>query len=396
MPDSKNIPLKDIKLGMCLSQALLNKDGNVIFNKGTFFASREQIQKLADEGIKMVSIDTKLSLLTFDDDNKETKEQVLSKKKYEDPIKIVSEIKQELSVAIEFFQESTRVMENIMDQVRFGKPLDKNAVQKSSVNIIDSVLRNQNAMFSLLNLKNFDEYTFTHSVNVAIIAVSFAHYLKFPKDKLISLGKGALIHDIGKAKIPVDIINKPGALTDYEFRLIQKHPSLGEQICLKEQMLTQSEINIITQHHEAYDGSGYPYHINGKQIDRFAAMVSIADFYDALTTERSYKKAFHPHDAIRLIYNQTGKKFDPRLVNHFIKTIGIYPVGSIVRLNSGKVAVVIAFNQDNILKPIIKIALDADNKPSLNKEIISLSESEEYIVDIEDENNLKIKMHEFL
>jgi len=279
----------------------------------------------------------------------------------------------------ELYKASQDVINEVMHNARFGKALQQGVIRKQAIDVLSSIKRDNLALLSLLNLKNFDEYTFTHCLNVAVLSTSFAYHLKFTEDKLLSVGRGAFLHDIGKAKVPLNILNKPDKLSDSEFRIMAMHPTFGEQIYHKESMNDDIELSIVLHHHESFDGSGYPDKQSGSQINRFASIVSIADFYDALTTERVYKKVIHPAEAIQIIYSLSGKKFDPRVVNHFIKTIGIYPIGSLVELSDERIGMVVAFSRDNLLKPVVQIIKNESGILVNQNDLLSLLDSDIYI-----------------
>ncbi|MDD4156754.1 MAG: HD-GYP domain-containing protein [Candidatus Cloacimonetes bacterium] len=381
----KNVPLKDIKLGMCLAETVNTDSGVAIYNSNFYFTSRTQIVKLQDMGIKEVKINFDLSLI----DNRSEKEQQVTrdqvKKELENPIERFEKMSDLIEETHELFTHSEKTVEEAMSSVRFGKSLNQEAIKKETTKILQNIQRDPLVSLALLDLKNFDEYTFIHSVNVTVLSVAFAYHLKFPQEKLISIGEGSLLHDIGKARIPLNILNKPERLNDAEMRIIQKHPVLGEQVAIKEHIDNDIIKEIILHHHESFDGSGYPDRLDGTKMKRYASIVAVADYYDALTSERVYKKIISPPDAIKMIYSQSGRKFDPRVVNHFIKTVGIYPIGSVVELNDGRIAVVIAFSKDNLIQPIVKTLFHIDSPKILQEEIVSLIDSEYYIVNVNNE-----------
>ncbi len=381
----KTIPIKDIKLGMCLAETITTDSGVAIYNSNFYFTSRTQIIKLQDLGIKEVKINFNLSLI----DNRSEKEQKLTldqvKRELENPVKRFEAMSNIIEETHELYKQGEKAVEDAMDSVRFGKSLNQEAIKTETNKILQNIQRDPLVALALLDLKNFDEYTYIHSVNVTVLSVAFAYHLKFSKEKLISIGEGSLLHDIGKAKIPLNILNKPDRLNDSEFRIIQKHPILGEQVANKEKIDNEIIKEIILHHHESFDGSGYPDRLTGTNMKRYASIVAVADFYDALTSERVYKKIIPPPEAIKMVYSQSGKKFDPRVVNHFIKTVGIYPIGSIVELNDGRIAVVIAFSKDNLLQPIVKTLFHIRTPQLLQEEIISLVDSECYIVGVYNE-----------
>ncbi|MDD3501664.1 MAG: HD-GYP domain-containing protein [Candidatus Cloacimonetes bacterium] len=375
----KKILLKDVKLGMCLADNVTDLVGRLIYKKGFYFTSREQVIRLYDEGVKSVSINLTASLIDTRTDSQKAKVVDYSKKEIEMLHSKIENLDTEIEAVKDIYKESQHIIEDLMHNARFGKALNQEIVQKQTVDILNSIKSNELALFSLINLKNFDEYTFTHSLNVSILASAFAWHLKFSEDKLISIGRGAFFHDIGKAKVPMSIINKPNTLNESERRIMQMHPSYGEQIFHHENMKSDIELGIITQHHENYDGSGYPNKLAVNQINKYAAIVAIADFYDAMTTERTYKQEVHPSEVVQIIYSLSAKKFDHRIVNHFIKTVGIYPVGSLVELNNNQIAIVKAFSKENLLKPIVETLIIKNGVLVSTGQLISLIDSELFI-----------------
>jgi putative nucleotidyltransferase with HDIG domain len=209
-----------------------------------------------------------------------------------------------------------------------------------------------------------------------VLSIAFASHIKFPPERLLSLGQGSILHDIGKAKVPLDILNKPDRLTESEFSVIKQHPNYGVEVVTRDNIDDEIIKEVILHHHEDFDGSGYPDRIGGQEMKKYASIVAVADFYDALTSKRVYKEVITPPDAIKMIFNLSGKKFDPRVVNHFVKTVGIYPVGSLVELNDHRIASVVSFSKNDLLKPVVKV-LNTDKQ-----EIISLADSKLYIIDV--------------
>lgn len=391
----KEVLLKDAKIGMCLYQDVISNKGDILLKAGNYITSREQILRFYDDGVKSLSVNATFSILETSKDDIPPDNQEYHKLFVKNPDKIISHLKEEVQRSKEFYTRSVDVLNEVMDNARFGKAINMNPVRKQSENIINSIKRDKLALLSLLDLKNFDEYTFTHSANVAILSVAFAYHLHFPEEKLLSVGRGAFLHDVGKSRVPFEILNKNGKLEDTEFKIMQKHPVYGDEIYEKEAFHDEIERAIVLHHHESFDGSGYPYGQAGNEINRFAAMASISDFYDALTTVRVYKKIIPPPEAIQIIYSQSGKKFDPRVVNHFIKTIGIFPIGSLVKLNNEQTALVIAFSDEDLLKPIVKIILDAEEKLLITPKMVSLMDSDLYITGVY-QGDFKLKTNEVI
>ena len=380
----REIPLKDVKIGMCLAEPVKTTSGVVIFNTNFYFTSRNQIIKLLDLGVKKLKVNLGSSL--YDDKTEAEKKKIIydAKKEFEDPVKRIEKMTDVITETKSLFDQGEKVVQELMESARFGKALDKKSIRDETVRILDNIQKDPLVSLALLDLKNFDEYTYIHSINVAVLSVAFAHHLKFSEEKVLSIGQGGILHDIGKAKIPVNILNKPEKLNDTEFKVVQRHPNLGIQIVESEAMDNNIIKEIILHHHESYDGSGYPGHISGDDMKRYAAIVSVADFFDALTTKRGYKEIITPANAVKTIFSLKGKKFDPRVVNHFVKTVGIYPIGSIVELSDQRIATVIAFSKDFLLQPIVKVLSESGKN-----EIISLMNSDLYITGIQSDINLK-------
>jgi putative nucleotidyltransferase with HDIG domain len=371
----------------------MDRNGNVLYKENFYFTSREQVINLLDHGIKSVKINLALSLVGTEQKPEKTStlkgstpKKATAEKKVEpakfDPIKRYEQLKASIAEVKEFYDEGEKLVANLMDSARFGKSLDKKSIQNHSGKILKNVQRDPQLAFALLSLKNYDQYTHVHSLNVAVLSVAFALHLRFSPEHLLSIAKGGILHDIGKAKLPQAIINKSGALDETEKRIIQKHPGLGVQVLQHDHIRDAIMEEIILSHHESYDGSGYPNRYQGNQVKRFASIVSVSDFYDALTTKRSYKSMLDPPEAMQIVYAQSGKKFDPRIINHFIKIVGIYPIGSMVELSDGRIAMVISFSYDQLLTPVVKTMFYKGNINRIDKEIISLSDSNIHITGV--------------
>lgn len=265
----------------------------------------------------------------------------------------------EFPVAQETYVSAIQVTHSLLDNVRSGKNIDEEQVKATVSSMINTVMRNHHALFSVSKIRKYDEYTFTHCVNVATLSIVFARALGYSKAKLMKLGEGALLHDVGKMRIPPSILNKPSKLTDEEFATMKKHVELGMDY-LEHQIPPDEDIfSFVAEHHENVDGSGYPKGKNGNEISEFGMIAAIADVYDALTSERVYHTAMPPSKALAIIYNSAGNKFNRALTEQFIACLGIFPIGSFVKLNTGELAVVVSVNPMNLVRPKIKIFTDA-------------------------------------
>jgi len=264
---------------------------------------------------------------------------------------------QEVGVARQILDDAQHVYEKVLTDVQAGQELDSKAVKKSINELVDSVLRNPAASAWLVRLKRKDKKTYSHSLSVAILAITVGRHLGLPKKNLETLGTATMLQDIGKVHLPTTILNKPGPLTDRERRLTNLHVDASVAMLHATKEFTLPVINIVANHHERYDGSGYPRKLAKKDIDLLASVAGLVDTYCALTSERPYRKAKTTFDALMDIYSNRDQIFPTPLVEQFIQCVGIFPVGSFVRLNTGEIAVVVKRNRIQQLKPRVLILI---------------------------------------
>ncbi|MGI6097423.1 MAG: HD-GYP domain-containing protein [Dethiobacteria bacterium] len=257
---------------------------------------------------------------------------------------------------MEAVQEVKKIMTTI-EATGEGKgelPSIRKKLAKVVANIVDELLANPDVMVNLTDIRTADSYTFAHSVNVAVLSVLTGISMGYSRMKLDRLAIGAIIHDLGKTKIPLKILNKEGFLTKSEFDKIKKHPFYGYEIARKQNDLSADSCQIIYQHHERGDGSGYPLGLVSSEINELAKIVALTDVYDALAANRPYRKALLQHQALEIIYAQT-EKFDPEIICCFSKHIAAYPIGTYVELSSGERGIVVGNTIGNPLCPTVRI-----------------------------------------
>jgi putative nucleotidyltransferase with HDIG domain len=268
------------------------------------------------------------------------------------------------------------VVKSLLGDVRMGQTIDTAQAKESVESAINSLINDQNALLCLTQLRSQDEYTVSHSINVSILSLAFGRHLKLSPEQLGFLGLGTLLHDIGKMKIPLEILNKPGKLTDPEFEIMKSHVILGKEVMEATKDFPSEAMELLLQHHERISGKGYPFGLQGHQIGLFGQIVSIMDVYDAMTTNRVYRKATPPHEAIKVIYEGISKDFEKEMVEHFIKTIGIFPIGSQVEINHADIGMIMSTNPDNTLRPSVLLLYDSKRQRYRPPRIIDLTEKD--------------------
>lgn len=266
---------------------------------------------------------------------------------------------EELPAARQVFKAAKLIIHQAMDDVRMGRALNMEAVSEVVENMTDSILRNPDALTSLTRLKQFDEYTFFHSVNTSALALSVGRHLGYERTSLLQLGTGMLLHDIGKTLIPVEILNKPGRYEADEFEIMKQHALRGAEILSNTTGLTDMCLKPALEHHERVDGTGYPHRRSRIDLSQFGLIAAIVDIYDAVTSDRCYHKGKTPHDTLQLLYRLgTEGHVDGVLVQQFVQVVGVYPVGSCVALNTGETGIVKQFNHHAPIRPLVVLVTD--------------------------------------
>lgn len=268
---------------------------------------------------------------------------------------------------------SKTAVASMFHDVRMGKAVSSEVAMSLVDDIADSIARNEGALISLVRLKNKDDYTYMHSVAVCALMVALARGLSLPKEDIRRAGLAGLLHDIGKAAISMDVLNKPGALTEDEFTLVKLHPERGHALLLEANITDEIVLDVCLHHHEKMNGLGYPHQLKAEKISLFARMGAVCDVYDAITSNRPYKAGWEPGVSLQRMA-QWADHFDDRIFKAFVKSVGIYPIGSMVKLNSGRLAVVIDQNTKSLLMPRVKVFFSTKTKTHIAIETLDLSE----------------------
>jgi putative nucleotidyltransferase with HDIG domain len=386
----KKMTTKELSVGMFVADV-----GRAWFNhpwkkKSRLLTEQSEIQELIDYGIDEVYVDTEKSKVKPGAGPKKpfvpipTKAPIRTRTAGQaepakpKPPEIVSGLETELPKAAKAYNKALDTSKAIIAACYMNKRIEMSEVKENVDELVESVTRNQDALTALIKLRRFDDYTYTHCLNVSVLSISTGKALGLSQDDLRTLGMGTMFHDLGKTRIPSYILNKPGKLTDEEFVIMKNHASLSAVIIEEQKLDVPDEvIEVAKFHHERLDGSGYPDHLKGEEIPKLATICGLSDVYDALTSDRVYHKGKLPHDALKFIYSLRGTHFEPYWVDRFVQSVGIYPPGSIVELNSGHVAVVIEVDHAALLTPLIKIVADPQGRIHPRPRLINLKNENE-------------------
>jgi cyclic di-GMP phosphodiesterase len=269
----------------------------------------------------------------------------------------------EIHAARKVKAEAQTVVRNVINEVRMGKSVESDRVKRAVNSMVDSVLRNHEALTSLSRMKSYDEYIFVHSLDVCILSLSMARHLNLPREEMVEIGIGALLHDVGKVRIDPHILNKPDTLSEKEWVEVRKHPVYGLEIMEESKGIPEQSKQLVLQHHERYSGNGYPFGLKGEAISLGGQIAGIIDFYDAVTTDRPFQKAVQPHEAIRRLYEMGPGEFNRLMVERFIQCIGIYPYGTFVLLDTEEMGIVCGVKPEMLLRPNVLVIYQNSRTP---------------------------------
>lgn len=399
----KKIKPSDVRLGMYIEKIRGNWLEHPFWRKSFKISEQKDLDKLINCGLDEIWIDTRkgLDVEVCEKSNLETPESsnalIADSDKQITEITEITEVPQpakktlsqipveeELSTAKKIHGKAKKIVTTVFNDVRMGKALEIEEAALLVDEINQSIERNPNALLSLIRLKSIDEYTYLHSVAVCMLMIALGRQLDLNGDQLKQAGIAGLLHDIGKMAVPNEVLNKPGKLTDEELNIIREHPQRGWEILKSCYQVNESALDVCLHHHEHMDGQGYPEKLSGDALTLFARMGAVCDVYDAITSERCYKKAWMPAEAIRKMAAWENGHFDETVFHAFVKTIGIYPNGTLLKLKSGRLGVVIEQSRKSLTIPVIKIFFSIRAGAHIPVEILDLSKATDSIENIED------------
>jgi len=392
----KKITVRQVRLGMFIDSLCGSWLDHPFWKKAFLLESEKDLHALRTCGIHEVWIDLTKGLdveIEPPPEVKAAKVEEKQEKAQESAASPEAVVESKLERQVPLHEETQRAQKTHAKAKRtvafvFREARSGNALQiAEAVELVDeishSVSRNSGAMLKLARLKNKDDHSYQHSVAVSALMIALGKQLGMEGDILKSLGMAGLLHDVGKAVIPDNILNKPGKLTAVEFDLVKTHCRRGWEILKSDPSVDEIALDVCLHHHERVDGTGYPDKIFGDSLSRYARMAAICDVYDALTSDCSYRKAFSPAEAIRKMTEVQNVHFDKTIFHAFVKTVGIYPAGTLVKLKSGRLAVVTDQSVKSLTTPIVKVFFSTKTNEPIAPVLVDLSKVPDPIASVE-------------
>lgn len=397
----KQIRVDQLKPGMYVHDLNCGWLDHPFLSNAFYVRDAATVDKIAEVGIRELYIDTVKGADVWAARSQrevnadlDQRLQEIARKPPEKPI--ATELTEESVRARRLHGEANKIVRHMMDDIRMGQQIQIDRIEPLVENMVDSIFRNQDALLPLARLKNHDDYTFEHSVSVCALLVAFGRGMKLSKEVIKEMALGGLLHDVGKARIPDEILNKPAKLTDDEYVRIQSHVAQGRLLLEQTPGIGEIARQVTCQHHERFDGSGYPDKLAGGDISLYGQMAAIVDVYDAISSERVYHKGMSPTQALKKLLEWSAHHFDPQLVQAFIRAIGIYPTGTLVQLDSKRMGVVVEQNEKSLLEPVVRIFYHAGQQHYIPPEIVDLAKVQDRIASFENYEKWKIDPYHWL
>ncbi len=403
------VQTKDLKVGMFVHDVGRRWIGHPWPRKSKLITSENDIKQLRRYGIREVTVDLNRNrrprteaVEEIQEDGHETIEELPAVENepvelFEEPPELIT-IEDEIPRAREVYFTALETAREFTIAARAGRQVNVAKVRENIEELIDSAFRNRDAALALLKLKFYDEYIFTHSLNVAVLAIGMGFHMNLTRADILNLGMGAMLHDLGKTGVPLAILNKKGRLTDEEYNTIKGHPLIGARLLEKHQEVPPQTIDMTRHHHERIDGSGYPDGLSGDELNSMLTITSLSDVYDALSSDRIYHKGLLPHEALKTIFALRDKQFNRLWIERFVQCLGIYPAGTLIQLNSGEIGVVSSVNRSMLLRPVIRPIFDRFGRRATDKDFLDLQDSkylDRSIIGVLDPKELKLDLSSY-
>jgi HD-GYP domain-containing protein (c-di-GMP phosphodiesterase class II) len=376
----KQIPLNKIRLGMFIQEMQGTWMNHPFWRKSFKLENIDDLKKIVSSSLSGVVIDTDKGLDVLEPaEPKPANENAIKADIVLDtpstPATKITRVTaaEERERAAKIIKSSKSAVSSMFKEIRMGRAINTEGAMALVEEIANSVSRNEGALISLVRLKDQDDYTYMHSVAVCALMVALAKELDLSEAETRQAGLAGLVHDIGKVAISLDILNKPGKLTDEEFDKVKLHPVRGHEYLLQSVGIDEVALDVCLHHHEKVDGSGYPDKLAGDKISLFAKMGAVCDVYDAITSNRPYKEGWEPGVSLQRMAQWSKTHFDDVVFKAFVKSVGIYPIGSMVLMKSGRLGVVTDQSPKSLLTPIVKVFFSIRSKMRIPVEILDLS-----------------------
>lgn len=379
----KKIRVEDVRLGMHIKEFCGSWMDHPFWRGQFVITDPNDLQKILGSQVREVMIDVSLGLdvLTTTStpdtsaplDEAAMAEVVLYDRHVPPVVQEKVASSKEFARAAAICRQATSAVSSMFQEARMGRAVDTDMARQVVQEISDSVTRNGSALISLARLKTADEYTYMHSVAVCALMVSLAKQLKLDDEETRGAGLAGLLHDVGKMAVPMEVLNKPGKLTDEEFAQVKRHPEEGWRILKESGASDAAALDVCLHHHEKTNGTGYPKGLQDADISRLAKMGAVCDVYDAITSNRPYKKGWDPAQSLKQMASWVNGHFDPRIFQAFVSSLGIYPTGSLVLLDNQRLAVVTDQSSESLLKPVVKVFYSMRSGQRIPPEIVHLA-----------------------